>query len=81
MNNIDLLELFGYLGSGIVAFSLMLKSMVKLRIFNLTGSVLVVIYCLIQKTYPLLYLNSFIAIVNIYHLLVYYYANKNKTKI
>jgi len=72
MNFEVLVEVFGYVASLTVAVSLMLRSFIKLRILNMIGATLLVVYCVITKAYPLLFLNGFIAIVNLFYILQYY---------
>lgn len=66
------LEMFGYLGSFVVAISLMMKNIVKLRWINLAGAVIFSIYGLIVKAYPVFVLNAFIAFADIYYLFLIY---------
>ncbi len=68
MFGLSLLELFGYLGSVVIAISLMMSSIVKLRIINLTGALIFTIYGTLISAYPVAVLNGFIVIVNIYYL-------------
>jgi len=68
-NNIQPIVLFGYAASVIIAVSLMMSSIVKLRIINLLGAVLFSSYGLIIKAYPVFILNGFIALIDIYYLL------------
>lgn len=63
-----LLELFGYLGSILVVVSLMMSSVVKLRIFNTVGSVISAAYALIIHSYPLALMNFCIIFINAYNL-------------
>ena len=71
-DNILVINIVGYLASAIVAYSMMLKSIIQLRLINMVGSIFVVLYCLFIRAYPLLVLNSFMALVNMYYLLLYY---------
>ena len=63
------IELFGYLGSALVVVSMLMTSVVKLRIINLTGSIIFAIYALIIKSYPTAFMNFFLVGINIYHLM------------
>ncbi|MFZ6031993.1 MAG: hypothetical protein ACOYVE_01670 [Melioribacter sp.] len=65
---IPMTELIGYVASVLVAVSLMMSSIVKLRIINFIGSVIFTIYGIIINAYPVALVNGFIAIVNIYYL-------------
>lgn len=59
------LELFGYLGTAFVLLSMMMTSVVKLRIFNLTGSIISVIYAYLSGTWPVVVLNFCLALINV----------------
>lgn len=62
------LEFLGYLASVVVALSLMMKSINKLRWFNLAGSAFMSLYGFLIASYPVAFLNFFIALVNVYYL-------------
>ena len=72
-----MIELFGYLGSALVVVSMLMTSVVRLRIINLTGSVIFAIYALIIKSYPTAFMNFFLVGINLYHL--YKLFNTQKT--
>lgn len=61
-------ELIGYVASILIAFSLMMKNIIKLRLLNLIGAISFVIYGLIINAFPVLIVNLFVAMVNIYYL-------------
>jgi hypothetical protein len=69
LNEIQPVVLFGYMASVIVAVSLMMSSIVKLRIINLLGAMLFSGYGFIIKAYPVFVLNGFIALVDVYYLI------------
>ena len=64
----NLIELIGYLGSVLVAVSLMMSSLVKLRWINLVGAVLFSVYGGIVGAYPVMIVNAVISVVNVVHL-------------
>lgn len=64
----ELLEIIGYMASLLVAASLTMSNILRLRWINLTGAVMFVIYGLSVKAYPVFAVNGFIVIVNIYYL-------------
>ncbi len=70
------LEIFGYIGSGLVIISMMMSSMTKLRIVNICGSVVCTAYALMSGTLPLAALNMAAIIVNLYR--IYKEARKEK---
>ena len=61
-------ELIGYLASGLVAVSLMMRSVLKLRVINLLGAVFFTIYGLLIGAYPVAAVNAFIVLINLYYL-------------
>jgi hypothetical protein len=63
------IEIFGYAGSVLVAVSLMMSSIVKLRIINLIGAVVFSTYGFIIGALPVGFLNGFIALVDIYYII------------
>lgn len=63
-----LYELIGYIGSILVAVSLMMKSLVRLRLINLVGAVFFIIYGLLIGAVPVAFLNGLILCVNVYNL-------------
>ena len=62
------LELFGYSASALIAVSLMMSSIKRLRIINLVGASCFATYGLLIHAYPVAVLNSMIVCVNIFHL-------------
>ncbi len=62
------LELVGYLGSVVVAISLMMRSLLRLRIINSVGCVVFVIYGILIHAYPVAILNAFVAGINAFYL-------------
>lgn len=61
-------EVFGYLASAVIAYSLTRSSIVKLRWFNLFGASSFCAYGVIIGAYPVALLNGFIAITNVFFL-------------
>lgn len=58
------LELFGYLGTGLVLASMMMTSVTRLRILNMSGSVVSGIYAALRGTWPVVYLNAGMILIN-----------------
>lgn len=63
-----LLEIIGYTASVLVAVSLMMSSILRLRIINLLGSFTFTIYGVLIAAYPVAAVNLFIVFINIYYL-------------
>ena len=68
MQNHFVLELIGYAASVLIAVSLMMTSILRLRLINLVGSAAFSIYGLLIGAYPVAVLNGFIVLVNAFHL-------------
>ncbi len=66
--NIPFIEWIGYLGSVVVAISLTMSSIKKLRWFNLVGGTVFSIYGFFIHAYPVGLLNLFIVITDLYYL-------------
>ncbi len=60
--------LIGYIASLLIAISLMMSSILKLRIINLVGSVFFTIYGLFIQAYPVAAVNFFIVLIDLYYL-------------
>lgn len=68
----DILSLFGYFASLIIAISMTMSSIVKFRWINLTGALGFAIYGLLIHAIPVTFLNGFIVAVDIYYLVKIY---------
>lgn len=68
MNTSAIIETAGYLGSVLVVVSMLMSSVVKLRIINTIGSTVSATYALIIHSYPLALMNICLVIINIYNL-------------
>jgi hypothetical protein len=62
------LELVGYAASVLIAVSLMMTSLLRLRLINVAGSAVFSVYGLLIGAYPVAALNGFIVLVNGIHL-------------
>ncbi|MGB0884912.1 MAG: YgjV family protein [Chitinophagales bacterium] len=69
MENLNYVEFIGYLASGFVLLSFLMKDIVKLRFVNMIGCVLFVTYGFLLSSIPIIITNFAIIIVNIYYLL------------
>lgn len=68
MDTAFLYELIGYAASLLVAISLMMSRIVKLRIVNLIGAITFTVYGILIDSMPVAAMNAFIVLINIYHL-------------
>lgn len=62
------IEAFGYLGSFLVLVSMLMTSVMKLRIINTIGSTIFTIYALIIHSYPTAFMNFCLILINLYYL-------------
>ncbi|WP_211233437.1 YgjV family protein [Salinispira pacifica] len=69
---VQTVELFGYAASFFVAVSLLMASLVKLRVLNLIGCTFFVVYGLLLNAIPIVITNGFIMIVNTVYLIQMY---------
>lgn len=69
MSQSFLLEAFGYLASILVAVSLMMRSIVRLRWINLAGAACFTVYGILIAAYPVAVLNFAIVLINVWFLL------------
>ncbi len=65
----NMIEILGYAASIMVAISLTMKDIVKLRVINFIGCGLFTAYGLMISAWPVVLTNGFIACVNVYFLL------------
>lgn len=63
------LEIFGYVGTALVLLSMMMTSVVKLRLFNTVGSVISMTYSFLCGAWPVVFLNLGLIIINVYQLI------------
>lgn len=58
------LEVFGYIGTALVLLSMMMTSVVKLRVVNMAGSLISMIYAAVCHTWPVVALNLGLIVIN-----------------
>jgi len=63
-----ILEIIGYVASVLVAVSLMMSSLLRLRVINLIGAAVFAVYGVLIHAYPVAAVNGFIVLVNIFYL-------------
>ncbi|MEO1291008.1 MAG: GNAT family N-acetyltransferase [Chloroflexota bacterium] len=61
-------EIIGYIASALVAISLLMTSILRLRIINTIGAVIFVVYALLIGSYPVAVVNFVIVLINLYQL-------------
>ena len=63
------LELFGYIGTALILASMLMTNINKLRILNMCGSVISIIYAGLMNTWPVVLLNSGMFLINLIQLI------------
>ena len=61
-------EIIGYVASALVAISLMMSSILKLRVINLLGAAFFTLYGLLISAYPVAVVNFIIVLIDLYYL-------------
>jgi GNAT superfamily N-acetyltransferase len=61
-------EVIGYVASALVAVSLMMSSILRLRLINLLGSAAFALYGVLIQAYPVAAMNGFIVLINLFYL-------------
>lgn len=61
-------EIIGYIASILIAISLMMSSILKLRVINLIGALFFTAYGLLISAYPVAVVNFFIVLIDVYYL-------------
>lgn len=61
-------EIIGYVASVLIAVSLMMKAIIKLRVINLIGAATFSMYGMLIGSIPVAAMNGFIVLINIYFL-------------
>ena len=62
------LEIFGYIGMALVLISMMMTSVKRLRIVNMSGAVICAIYGIMTNTWPTALLNLGLLIIQVVQL-------------
>src|SRR4028119_64267 len=68
MDSQMVLEIMGYVASVLVAVSLMMSSILRLRLINLVGSAAFTVYGVLIHAYPVAVVNLIIVLINLYYL-------------
>ena len=68
MSTATIYEIIGYTGSALVVVSMLMTSIIRLRVINLTGSLIFTVYALLIRSYPTAAMNIFLVGINVWHL-------------
>ncbi len=69
MSGETILQLVGYFSTLLILVSFLMTSVVKLRLVNLVGSAIFVVFAFLTKSYPTAIMNVGLCIINIYFLI------------
>ena len=69
MNTETFIQAMGYFSTVLILISFLMTSVVKLRLFNLIGSIIFVIFAFLTKSYPTAIMNIGLCLINIYFLI------------
>ena len=69
MNSSTIIETVGYLGSILVVVSMLMSSVIRLRVINTIGSGIFAMYALMIHSYPTALMNLFLVAINVYNLI------------
>ncbi len=69
MNAQLIYQIIGYFASVLIAISMMMKSVLRLRVINGIGGLVFVIYGILIKAYPVAILNTLVVIIDAYYFL------------
>ena len=64
-----MIEMIGYLGSALVVLSMLMSSVVKLRVINTIGSGIFAAYALMIHSYPTALMNFCLVVINVWNLI------------
>ncbi|MFB9136783.1 YgjV family protein [Vibrio sp. AK197] len=79
--DMNMVEMIGYAASIMVALSLTMKDIKKLRVINFIGCALFAAYGLMIGAWPVVVTNGFIACVNVYFLTKMQQEKKAQSKL
>ncbi len=68
MDNQTIFAIIGYIASIILAISLLMKSLIRLRVLNGIGALIYIIYGILIEAYPVAVLNGIIFFIDLYFL-------------
>lgn len=62
------IEVFGWIGSGLLVLSLLQGKMLRLRVINTIASVMLVLYNVLVETWPMVGMNAAVIVINAWHI-------------
>ncbi len=70
------MEIFGYIGTVLVIISMLMTSVVKLRIINLCGALISLVYAITVAAWPIAVMNLALSIIQLCQLYRLYAENR-----
>ncbi len=74
------MEMVGYLGTALVIVSMLMTSVTKLRVINICGALLALIYGVFTATWPNVLLNGTLILINVAQLVRSYRLSNKEEK-
>lgn len=62
------IEVFGWIGSGLLIVSLLQSKMLVLRVINSIASAMLVFYNILVETWPMVAMNAAVILINAWHI-------------
>ena len=62
------IEVFGWVGSGLLIVSLLQGRMLRLRVINSVASAMLVLYNVLVETWPMVAMNAAVILINAWHI-------------
>ena len=62
-------EIIGYIGTVLVVLSMAMSSMKRLRIINISGSIISAAYSVLVGAYPIVLMNACLILINLFRLI------------
>ena len=63
------IEILGYCGTALVIISMLMTSITKLRIVNMCGGVVTLVYCIMINSMPMMLMNAILIATNLVQLI------------
>lgn len=63
------IEILGYCGTALVIISMLMTSITKLRIVNMCGGVVTLVYCFMINSMPMMLMNAILIATNLVQLI------------
>lgn len=63
------LEIFGYIGTALVILSMMMTSLLKLRVINICGSTISAVYSILCNAWPIVVMNVCLILINSFQII------------